>query len=142
MSKNNLFFNEIKRLENSQDYAVDRTYLVSDINARDRNLIEKVFIEMDHVAKQPEWEAYWIKQGLEKPTNYTPNQKFIYDDKEWTFGNPHKNVRLDLPTVNKFVSLALDLVKAEQTRKSKLLFAISPDNLRFLIEKFSAQGVF
>ena len=44
MGKKNLFSSEMKRLQNPSAYAVDRTFSVSDVNGRDRNLIEKVYI--------------------------------------------------------------------------------------------------
>lgn len=142
MSKSNLFSGEIKRLKNPQANKVDRTFSITDVNGRDRNLIEKVYIAMDTIADQPEWEKYWVEKGLSEPTIHTLNRKFIHNGKEWTYGNPHEEVCLDVPATNKFVTLALDSVKAELTRQSKLLSAISPDNIRYLIERFSAQGAF
>lgn len=142
MGKKSLFSSEMKRLQNPSAYAVDRTFSVSDVNGRDRNLIEKVYSAMDTIAYQQEWEQYWSKKGLKEPDNSTPNRKFIYDAKEWTYGSPHETTSLDISTINQFVSLALENVKVELTRKSKLLSTISPDNLRYLIEKFSDKGVF
>ena len=142
MGKKNLFSSEIKRLQNPSAYAIDRTFSVSDVNGRDRNLIEKIYIEMDAIAREPEWDEYWSKRGLKEPDESTPNRKFIYNAKEWTYGSPGETTTLDISTTNKFVSLALEKVKAELTRRSKLLSTISPDNLRYLIEKFSDRGDF
>lgn len=142
MGKKNLFTSEMKRLNNPSAYAVDRTFNVSDVKARDRNLIEKVYIALDEIAQEPEWEKFWRKKGLKKADINTPNRKFIFDDKKWTYGNSFESVSLDIEVMNKFVSLALENIKAGLSRKSKLLFAISPDNLRYLIEKFSDQGKF
>ena len=66
MGKKNLFTSEMKRLNNPSAYAVDRTFNVSDVKARDRNLIEKVYIALDAIAQEPEWEKFWRKKGLKK----------------------------------------------------------------------------
>lgn len=124
MGKSNLFSSELKRLKNPSAHAVDRTFAVHDVNGRDRNLIQKIYIAMDSIAGQPEWEKYWLKKGLVEATIHTPNRKFIHDGKEWTYGSPHEEVSIDTLTANKFVSLALDSVKAELNRQSKLLSGV------------------
>ena len=142
MSKNNLFSNEMKRLRNPQAYAADRTFLVSDVRGRDRNLIKQIYIEMDSIALQPDWEEFWAKKGLESPTVSTPNRKFIYDGKEWTYGSLHAKVQVDTLKVNQAVTIALEHTRLKLTRQSKLLTAITSDNLRYLIDQFLGQENF
>lgn len=95
MTKKNLFSGEMERLKNPQAYAIDRTFTPTDVNGRDRNLIEKVYAEIDSVACEPEWEEYWVRKGMNIPTISTPNRKFMYDSKEWTYSSPHEEVKVD-----------------------------------------------
>lgn len=120
---------------------MSQVFSVSNVNGRDRNLIEKVYNRIDDVARRSNWDSYWIEKGLESPTDFTPNRKFIHDGKEWTYGSPHEEATLRTSEINQFIDIALDEVKGELTRNSKLLSSISTDNVRDLIEKFSRMGM-
>ncbi len=111
-------------------------YQVTD---REKSLLLSIYAEIDDIAMDEEWNNYWSDAyKLESMNEYSNNRKFLWtrEENKWLYTDMEIEIEPSSEVVEKFLALAIEIVKEDQKKVSKFLDSLTPHKTRILLEVF------
>jgi|688.fasta_scaffold322395_2 hypothetical protein len=109
------------------------------VTGREKNLLLAIYAEIDHIAMDEKWNDFWFATYKLKPMNdYSSNRKFLWikEENKWVYTDMKMEVEPSSEVIEKFLVLAIEMVKESQKKASKFLDSLTPQKARILLEIF------
>jgi len=109
------------------------------VTGREKNLLLSIYAEIDGIAMDEKWDDFWLgTHKLEPMNDYSSNRKFLWirEEKKWLYTDMRMEVEPSSEVIEKFLVLAIEMVKNSQKKASKFLDSLTPQKARILLEVF------
>lgn len=110
------------------------------VTGREKNLLLSIYAEIDAIAMDEKWDTFWLETHKLKPMNeYSSNRKFLWirEENKWLYTDMRIDVEPSSEVIEKFLVLAIEIVKGSQKKASKFLDSLTPQEARILLEVFN-----
>ncbi|MCX5964822.1 MAG: hypothetical protein NT070_17300 [Cyanobacteria bacterium] len=111
-------------------------YQVTD---REKSLLLSIYEEIDDIAMDEEWNDFWSDAHKLEPMNeYSNNRKFLWtrEENKWLYTDMEIEIEPSSEVVEKFLALAIEIVKDDHKKVSNFLDSLTPQKTRILLEVF------
>jgi hypothetical protein len=110
------------------------------VTGREKNLLLSIYAEIDCIAMDEKWDDFWLDTHKLKPMNeYSSNRKFLWvqEENKWLYTDIRMEIQPSSEVIEKFLVLAIEMVKDGQKKASKFLDSLTPQKARILLEVFN-----